>query len=38
MLTPLAPNAHHTTPERVVFMALELSVKTRRLGFTTGHG
>ena len=31
-------NPHDTTPERVLFMAFELSEKTWKLGFTTGHG
>jgi transposase len=31
-------NAHDTTPERVLFVAFELSEKTWKLGFTTGHG
>ena len=29
---------HHPTPERVLFVAFELSEKTWKLGFTTGHG
>ena len=27
-----------TTPERILFLAFELSEKTWKLGFTTGHG
>src|SRR2546426_7184580 len=38
MTTPATHNAHDTTPERVLFVAFELSEKTWKLGFTTGHG
>jgi hypothetical protein len=31
-------NEHDTTTERVLFVAFELSEKTWKLGFTTGHG
>jgi hypothetical protein len=31
-------NQHDTTPARVLFMAFELSEKSWKLGFTTGHG
>jgi transposase len=37
-MTTATHNAHDTTPERVLFMAFELSEKTWKLGFTTGHG
>jgi len=38
-MTTTAPhNGHDTTPERVLFVAFELSKKTWKLGFTTGHG
>jgi transposase len=38
-MTTTAPhNGHDTTPERVLFVAFELSEKTWKLGFTTGHG
>jgi transposase len=38
MTTTATPNAHDTIPERVLFVAFELSEKTWKLGFTTGHG
>ena len=38
MRTTATHNEHHTTPERVLFMAFELSEKSWKLGFTTGHG
>ena len=38
MPTTATHNAHDTTIERVLFMACELSEKTWKLGFTTGHG
>jgi transposase len=38
MPTTATHNAHHTTPERALFVAFELSEKTWKLGFTTGHG
>jgi transposase len=38
-MTTTAPhNGHDTTPERVLFVAFELSEKTWKLGVTTGHG
>jgi transposase len=37
-MTTATPNTHDTTTERVLFMAFELSEKTWKLGFTTGHG
>jgi transposase len=37
-MTTATHNPHDTTPERVLFMAFELSEKTWKLGFTTGHG
>jgi transposase len=38
-MTTTAPhNEHDTTTERVLFVAFELSEKTWKLGFTTGHG
>jgi transposase len=37
-MTTATHNQHDTTPERVLFMAFELSEKTWKLGFTTGHG
>ncbi len=37
MTTTATHNAHHTTPERVLFVAFELSEKTWKLGFTTGY-
>jgi transposase len=38
MMTTATHNAHDTTTERVLLVALELSEKTWQLGFTTGHG
>jgi hypothetical protein len=38
MPTTATHNVHATTPERVLFVAFELSDKTWKLGFTTGHG
>ena len=38
MTTTATHNVHDTTSERVLFMAFELSEKTWKLGFTTGHG
>jgi transposase len=38
MMTTATHNAHDTTTERVLFVAFELSEKTWKLGFTTGHG
>ena len=37
MTTTATHNGHDTTPERVLFVAFELSEKTWKLGFTTGH-
>ena len=37
-MTTATHNAHDTTTERVLFVAFELSEKTWKLGFTTGHG
>jgi transposase len=37
-MTTATHNQHDTTPERVLFLAFELSEKTWKLGFTTGHG
>lgn len=37
-MTTATHNEHDTTPERVLFMAFELSEKTWKLGFTTGPG
>jgi len=37
-MTTATHNGHDTTPERVLFVAFELSEKTWKLGFTTGHG
>ena len=37
-MTTATHNQHDTTTERVLFMAFELSEKTWKLGFTTGHG
>src|SRR5262245_43731531 len=37
-MTTATHNGHETTPERVLFVAFELSEKTWQLGFTTGHG
>src|SRR6266571_6192898 len=38
MTTTATHNGQDTTPERVLFVAVELSEKTWKLGFTTGHG
>jgi transposase len=38
MPTTAPHNGHATTPERVLFVAFELSEKTWKLGCTTGHG
>jgi transposase len=38
MTTTATHNGHDTTTERVLFVAFELSEKTWKLGFTTGHG
>ena len=38
MTTTATHNGHDTTAERVLFVAFELSEKTWKLGFTTGHG
>jgi transposase len=38
MTTTATHNGHDTTPERVLFVAFELSEKTWKLGCTTGHG
>src|SRR5499433_2531101 len=38
MMTTATHNGHDTTPERVLFVAFELSEKTWKLGCTTGHG
>jgi transposase len=38
MMTTATHNGHDTTPDRVLFVAFELSEKTWKLGFTTGHG
>jgi transposase len=38
MRTTAPHNEQGTTPERVLFMAFELSEKTWKLGFTTGPG
>ena len=37
-MTTAPPTKHDATTERVLFMAFELSEKTWKLGFTTGHG
>jgi hypothetical protein len=37
-MTTATHNAHDTTPARVLCVAFELSEKTWKLGFTTGHG
>ena len=37
-MTTATHNVHDTTTERVLFVAFELSEKTWKLGFTTGHG
>jgi transposase len=38
MTTTATHNAHDNTPERVLFVAFELSEKAWELGCTTGHG
>ena len=38
MTTTATHNGHDTTPGRALFVAFELSEKTWKLGFTTGHG
>jgi transposase len=38
MTTTATHNVHDSTPERVLFVAFELSEKNWKLGFTTGHG
>ena len=38
MTTIATHTAHDTTPERVLFLAFDLSEKTWKLSFTTGHG
>jgi transposase len=38
MMTTATHNGHDTIPERALFVAFELSDKTWKLGFTTGHG
>ena len=38
MTTTATHNEQATTTERVLFVAFELSEKTWKLGFTTGHG
>ena len=38
MTTKATPNRHDTTREATLFVAFELSDKTWKLGFTTGHG
>src|SRR6201981_4183438 len=37
-MTTATHNKHDTTTERVLFVSFELSEKTWKLGFTTGHG
>ena len=37
-MTTATHNAHETTTEHVLFVVFELSEKTWKLGFTTGHG
>ena len=37
-MTTATLNTHGPTPERTLFLAFELSEKTWKLGFTTGHG
>ena len=37
-MTTATHHAHDTTMEHVLFVAFELSEKTWKLGFTTGHG
>ena len=38
MTTAAARNEQEHTPEATLFVAFELSEKTWKLGFTTGHG
>jgi transposase len=38
MSTPATRNVQERTPEDTLFVAFELSEKTWKLGFTTGHG
>jgi transposase len=38
MTTTATHNGHHTTPERVLFVAFALREKLWKLGCTTGHG
>jgi transposase len=38
MMTTATHNAHYRATEPVLFVAFELSEKTWKLGFTTGHG
>jgi transposase len=38
MTTTATHNGHDTPPERILFVAFELSEKNWKLGFTTGHG
>jgi transposase len=38
MTTPVTGKTQHTTTEGTLFVAFELSEKTWKLGFTTGHG
>jgi len=38
MTTAAAHNEHGNTTEATLFVAFELSEKTWKLGFTTGHG
>ena len=38
MTTTATHNGHDTTPERVLFVAFDLSEKHWKLGCTTGHG
>jgi len=38
MMTTAPHNAHDATTDRALFVAFELSEKTWKLGFTTGHG
>ena len=38
MTTNAPPNRHDTVREATLFVSFELSEKTWKLGFTTGHG
>ena len=38
MTTAVAHNEQENTPGAMLFVAFELSEKTWKLGFTTGHG